>query len=480
LLTSESLSPVAVGLTERKAMSFRSINSETSEIRRALAYERRLVRVAPGGAAAGGGHAAAEGSAVRLVRAPRKVPTRGRAQPRLWTRSFAMALLAGNTYGYAFSSFILLPVFMVDRLGSSPVEIGNAAAAFGLAAVGVTPLVARIVDRVGRARLLALGAAVLALTSLAFVAVDSYGPLLLALRALQGAAFSLVLAAMPTLVSEIAPASRLGEALGLSGASMLVMNAAAPAVGEPLAAAFGWKPIFVLAAVAAAASTLVALRIPSRNPEVSESALTAVFSASAPARPEGLLAVLRQPVFAAYAQITTLCALTFGTMFTFLAPWILAHEIGRVSDFFAAYAVAAVGIRLVAGQVPDRFGRRRVAIGMMTVYAFVPPAALLVDSTGGLLLLGAVFGGAHGLMHPSLNAMALAAAATRERGRVMALFSGAFSVGAWGGGLVFGPIAESFGYEVVFALGGMCCFGGLAILLGARELADAVAPEATS
>jgi predicted MFS family arabinose efflux permease len=458
------------GITLRKAMSIRLAQYHSRELNRALAYERRLVRivastdtVAP--------NIGASGRHTRLVCVPKvcSVKRVHVARPQLWTREFVHALLAGNAYGYAFSSFILLPVFMVSELGSSPTEIGHAAAAFGIAAVAVTPLVARFVDRYARGRLLAGGAIVLAVSSLAFVGMHDYGSVLLALRALQGAAFSLVLATMPTLVAEIAPPERMGEALGMSGASMLVMNALAPAIGEPLAAAFGWTPVFVLAAVAGLVSAGVALQIPARERSAEDTNRS---------RSVGLLSVMRMPVFAAYAQITLLCALTFGTMFTFLAPYLLEQGLGRVSDFFAAYAGSAVGIRLLAGQVPDRFGRRPVALAMMAVYALVPPAALLADSAARVVTLGAVFGAAHGLMHPSINALALASARPHERGCVMALFSGAFCAGAWGGGLAFGPIAENLGYPVVFALGGFCCVAGLALFARCPELGRAPAAEA--
>lgn len=445
-------------------MSIRISERRSREINRALAYERRLVRTVEHGGTRCGTTSKSPAS-MRLVRVPKPTASAKAAKqagPRLYTRDFLLSILAGNAYGYAFSSFILLPVFMVSQLGSGPTEIGYAAAAFGLSAVLATPFVASVVDRFARGRLLAAGALTLAATSVAFMAVTEYGSFLLVLRAVQGAAFALVLASMPTLIAEIAPEERLGEALGLSGASMLIMNAVAPALGEPLAKLYGWTPVFALAALTAVASAAVALRLPQRA--------TASAAAAGADEGQGLGFIVRMPVFAAYAQITFLGALAFGTVFTFLGPYMIAEGVGRVSDFFAAYAGAAVGIRLLAGHLPDRYGRRPVALAMMAVYAFVPPAVLLADTTARLLILGAIFGGAHGLMHPSINALAIASAEPWQRGRVMALFSGAFSAGAWGGGLAFGPIAESLGYGVVFVLGGFCCLAGLILLLRCPEL----------
>ena len=56
------------------------------------------------------------------------------------------------------------------------------------------------------------------------------------------------------LVSDVAPAHRLGQAIGLAGAASLVMNAIAPAIGEPIQARFGFGPVALLAGLAAAAA----------------------------------------------------------------------------------------------------------------------------------------------------------------------------------------------------------------------------------
>ena len=53
--------------------------------------------------------------------------------PPLFRRNFVTLLAAQATFGYAFSSFFMLPKFLVTELGASPVEIGLVAASYSTA-----------------------------------------------------------------------------------------------------------------------------------------------------------------------------------------------------------------------------------------------------------------------------------------------------------------------------------------------------------
>ena len=64
--------------------------------------------------------------------------------------------------------------------------------------------------------------------------------------------------------------------------------------------------------------------------------------------------------------------------------------------------------------------------------------------------IGLAFGLSHGLVYPSLNAIAVTGVAAHERGRIMAIFTGSFNLGVWGGATAFGMLATFVGYEAVF------------------------------
>ena len=117
-----------------------------------------------------------------------------------WSAPFLRLLAAGSAYGFAFSSFHLLPKFLVEELSASPADIGWSSGVFGAASVLSTVVVGRCIDRVSRRAMFAVSAAALAVSAGAFPLVDAFGPLLLSLRMLQGAAFTMQMASFSTLV----------------------------------------------------------------------------------------------------------------------------------------------------------------------------------------------------------------------------------------------------------------------------------------
>ncbi len=372
------------------------------------------------------------------------------ARGELWTPAFVRLLVAGSAYGFSFSSFHLMPKFLAVEFGASPSQIGWAAGVFGISSVVTSVAVGNCIDRVSRRRMFAASAFVLAATSIGFATVDAMGPLVYGLRVLQGIAFTMQMASFSTLVAELAPAERLGEAVGLAGSSMLIMNAVAPAVDEPLARAMGWPVAFVLAALAALISAQLVLETGSKRRVVRGGN-------------GSLVAVLRRRTTRVYSGVTFLTAIAFATMFTFLQPAALAAGYRDVGSFFVAYAAAACGVRLFAGWMPDRYGRRRVAVAALVPYALIV-AYVAAEGPTSLLAIGAVFGFAHGVFFPALNALAIEHTLPAERGRLLTVFAGTFNLGAWGGAAALGPVVESAGYAAVFAIGAASACAALAVL----------------
>jgi MFS family permease len=375
----------------------------------------------------------------------------------LWTPAFTRLLVAGSAYGFSFSSFHLMPKYLAVEFGASPSAIGWSAGVFGIASVLTSVVVGAYIDRVSRRRMFAASALLMAATSIGFALLDSMGPAVFVLRALQGIAFTMQMASFSTLVAELAPASRLGEAVGMAGSSMLIMNAIAPAVDEPLSRAFGWPAAYMLAAVAALLSAALVLETSSKRRVLRSGK-------------GSLLVVWRRSATRAYSSVTMLTAIAFATMFTFLQPAALEAGYRDVGSFFVAYAMAACLVRLFFGWLPDRYGRRRVAVLALVPYALVVSYVALAGPTS-LIAIGGVFGFAHGVFFPALNALAIESTLVAERGRLMTVFAGTFNLGAWGGAAVLGPIVEQAGYGPVFAIGAVSAVLALVVLARSRGFA---------
>ena len=104
---------------------------------------------------------------------------------------------------------------MVVVLGGGPREIGLLTATHNAAVFALMPVMGALVDRFGRRPFLTGGALLMAVASLLFTAIDSFGPAIFALRAVQALAFAMAFAAGSALAVDEAPPERVAQAIGL-------------------------------------------------------------------------------------------------------------------------------------------------------------------------------------------------------------------------------------------------------------------------
>jgi MFS family permease len=374
----------------------------------------------------------------------------------MWTRAFVTVVTAQMAFGYASSTFLLLPKFLATELHASASQIGHVMAATNLAAVVAIPFVGTAIDRFGRKPLVLLGCVLAMLYALGWLFVTRLGGLVIALQALGGVSFMIAFNAAGTLVADQAPAERLGEAIGIFGAANMAMSAIAPAAAEVLAVSVGWRAAFGLAAAVA----LLALVLAQRIREQRERAAPAAAGGGGLGL-SAMLPLLRRQLPQSIAMTT--CGAGFGAVMTFYQPFVLAQGAQHVSGFFVGFTVAAVLTRLLFGSLPDRIGRRRTAIGSYVCFALMV-LAMVALTPGRLLVFGFLFGCTHGVFYPALSASCVEQAGNAERGRVMTLVMGAFRLGNVASTLVLGTIAELYDFRTVFVLAALGCAGGVAAL----------------
>src|SRR5262245_31473522 len=128
-------------------------------------------------------------------------------------------------------------------------------------AIFAQPVLGVWVDRVGRRPFMLGGAALAAVAALGFaLAPDTLG-LFPLLRVLQGLAYSQFFIANFTLVIDLVPAQRRGQALGIFGISGLISTAVGPALGELVVRAFGFRAFFAAAGAVSLTALAVAARV---------------------------------------------------------------------------------------------------------------------------------------------------------------------------------------------------------------------------
>ena len=390
-------------------------------------------------------------------------------EPPLLTRDFALLLALQLAFGFAFSTFFLLPKYVVVELSGTASQVGYVGALAVVTAIITAPIAGKLLARGPRRPMIVLGSAITLLTSLAFLGVTQLDSYLYAVRAVQGVGFTLFFVATATLVADLAPASRLGQALGWFGSAALLMNAIATLVAERIAHHYGWQGVFLASAGAGLITLALALTL--REPR--HQALPA---AASPGSLEGdTYQALRSRGPVLWAAVAGGAA--FGVMFTFTQPFAISLGDTHVGPLFAGYTASALLVRLAFGSLADRLGRARVGAAALAFYA------LVVASTAGLApgwlwLLGLAFGLAHGAFYPSLNALALEGATHQQRGAITAYFIAAFNAGVLVVTFGLGQVAEAYGYPTVFLLVALLTASGCPLLFGQmrRKVAYSSAP----
>lgn len=366
----------------------------------------------------------------------------------LWNRRFIFLLLAQAGFGFAHSSFMMLPKWMATELSAGPDEIGRVVAVSAISVVFFLLPAGSMVDRHGRKQFLTAGAALMAISSACYVYVDSIGVSLYALRLLQSLAFAYAFAGGAALCVDAAPPDRIGQAVGLFGLSYVLMGAFAPASVEAIVDSAGWDAAFLMAAGAATWCGLLGLFV--HEDPIDHSGTPPVRLRSILARPEMGWAV----------AIVALLGVAFGCAMNFYQPYALSLGLSELRNFFIANSVAAAACRLLLGPFIDRIGLRRISIVSLAVYAGVVFAMIWLDRIG-LATLGFGMGLSHGLFYPAYTGMLLAACPAGERGRRMSIIQAGLNVGIGLGGVSLGWLAAEYGYPPIFLI------SSVALLLGA-------------
>jgi MFS family permease len=361
------------------------------------------------------------------------------SEPPLFTRGFALTLLTQFAFGFAFSSFFLLPKFVVTQLSGTASQVGYVGAMAVLAAALISPLCGKLLDRGRRRPIIVIGCALSGLAALPYVLVDEVGPLIYLLRVVQGISYTLYFVGATTLVADLAPPARLGQALGWFGSAGLLMNAIATVIAERLAHDFGWRVVFVAAAASGLLGAALSLWLP--EPKVKTTVPTERAASSA------------SPIMQRFPILWAAAAggAGFGVLFTFTQPLALSLGDANVSPLFAGYTAAALFVRLAFGNLADRLGRARVGGAALAIYTLVVASAAAL-SQGWLWPLGLGFGLAHGAFYPSLNALVLEGVAREARGTIGGYFNAAFNAGVLVVTFGFGQVAQAYGYRIVFLL----------------------------
>jgi MFS family permease len=358
--------------------------------------------------------------------------------------------------------------YVILLITGSATWVGIAAFSQLFPTVILGPLSGYLADRFDRRKLLIMGQGAQALLSLAvwwaWVANLRDPRLLVALLALNGAAFGLTMPAWQAFVTELVPRRDLLNAITLNSAQFNGARAVGPAVGGLILASFGPSWAFLANAVSYL-TVIVALLLvhpPRRLRVASERRILGQFA-------DGLAYVRRHPgLMVAVATVGVVFFL--GSPIFQLVPVFAERVYGvgpsRYGLLGAAYGIGAVVGALALGFVGDRIRRSGVVVAALILYGSGLVGLGLVRTYGAGFVLLIVSGVAFLAIIAVLNTSVQLLVAEEVRGRVIAIYmmtlTGCYPIGA----LLQGWLTDRIGAPTtVLMSGSLLVLAGLVMVL---------------
>ena len=358
------------------------------------------------------------------------------------SRSFLLSFFSFFFLWISFDFFILFPLFILQNGGDS-VDVGLQTFIFFFPAVLMRPIAGWLTDRIGRLRVLWFGSTLMVVTAFSFLLLDgAYNDMKYWMGLtlfLRGTAFAAFYTAFFTYIIDLSSMKNRGRVIGMFGVSGLVGHGLAPWVAERVLEQYGFPGFFAASGLLSLISLIISAILKEKH-QVS-------------AFEEGGWSIIKNVTFSARNLIILPGAFVFGFVVasynTFGAPYFTEMGV-TTGSFFLAYGMTAGAVRVIFGGAADRYERWKLVSIFFVLQAAGLSMLLLEPFRSFYLFAGAVSGAAHGILFPSLSAMAIDAHPQKFRGVVASVFTGMMELGVSVGSYLLGVIVAISGFRVMF------------------------------
>jgi MFS family permease len=344
--------------------------------------------------------------------------------------------------------FPVLPLFVKGPLDGSDVAVGIVMSGALIAAALLQPIVGGISDRWGRRLLLVGGPLLFGSAVSLFTLADSPG-MLMVLRAIAGIGDAAFIIAALTVVSDLAPDGRRGEAYSIFSLSTWAGMGLGPVIGDFVLRAHSFETVWIICAAFSVAGATTALALPETRRLSTQRRSASSLLSRAAALP-GLVLALEIFGFSALLVYAPLYALELG--------------MAGAGPVMLVNAAVLVSIRVFGRRLPDRLGERGASSTGLAFAALGFALPAVFPHPGALYAGAASFGIGHALLYPALFVFAVNRASADERSAAVGSLKAGESIGMASGVAVLGVVASLWGYGAVFGIAAAATLGGLVLL----------------
>ncbi|MFJ7934742.1 MFS transporter [Sporosarcina sp. NPDC096371] len=358
----------------------------------------------------------------------------------IWTKSFISLFCTNFSVFVVFYGLVsTLPLYAKDVLSRTDEEAGLLMTIFLLSAIIVRPFTGKILDVVGKRKMLWLSLFFYLICTILYYFIEPFTGLLI-LRFVQGVWFSIATTASGSLAADNVPVKRRGAGLGYYTMSTNLAVVLGPFIALFIVQSFSFDVLFIVMSVLMVIGVFTSLSIPAgeilvNNEVKTRLALGDLFEKSA------------LPV----AFLGSLIAFSYASVLSYLS--IFAQQknlLAFASTFFFVFAAVMLLTRPYTGKVFDEKGPHYIIIPGMLLFIIGLILLAFMDSAVLFLVAAAFIGLGYGALVPCLQTLAVQSTKHERSGYATATFFTLFDTGLAIGSYVLGVIAIHYGYQNVY------------------------------
>jgi MFS family permease len=371
-----------------------------------------------------------------------------------------LQIIFGITLTYIMGVASITPAFpkIVKELNISAKDVGLLIAVFSFPGILLTPFLGVVADRWGRKKIIIPSLMLFGIAGgLCFFVRDF--KLLLILRLIQGVGAAPLGSLTVTIIGDLYSRKELVAAMGYNSSVRSIGSASYPAIGGALAL-MGWHYPFILPVIAVPIGFLVLFNLKTPEPENEvhiREHLNIVWKKLRNRQVVGLLVIGIIIFVMLFGSYMTCFPLLLGNSFG-LSSLIIGLIIASVS-LIAAFTSSQLG------KIIKLFSRKAILKISFILYALALSIIPLISQPWLFFIPVIIFGIAHGMNIPVIQALFAEAAPLKYRATFMSVSGMTFRIGQTLGPLLMGMVISVWGIGGAFYAGAVLSVAMFIIML---------------
>lgn len=359
---------------------------------------------------------------------------------RLWTKNFILALVI--TIGVNLACNLLLSTISIyaKQITSTDAYAGVMTGAFTLAALFIRIVAGKMLDKIGRRKVLMFGVGITVLSTVVYLLTNNIY-IIIFLRVMQGVGFGISSTAIATIVTDVTPESRMLEGIGYSGVGITITTAIGPSIALALVGENydKFNVLFIVTAAVALFTILLSFKLSYKE----------VVSKKEEGTCDGEGISISKIIIPSI--VLFIAAVAESTILAFAALYGIELGFSNIGLFFTINAMGILASRLFINQIVNKLGTNVVVSSGVLIFAASIFGIAVTKTYIMLIIMGFLCGVMVGSLLPIVNLLILDSASKSSRGMANAIYYALIDGGYGIGSIMWGQVVVSCGYRLIYA-----------------------------